>query len=168
MMFLRSGWIVQWWGAEAHALHMMDIDTPHHRVPLDREILFGPGSKVLAASPRQGESRNEMHRAATPEGIAPLPYLLGYRHFGPTPSYIYAWAEGLVDYYHLTGDRRALETATGYARSLAGLTNRDERYRYGMGRSAGWALVSMATVYRIHPDPEIRKAADLMIDKMIA
>jgi hypothetical protein len=27
MMFIRSGEITQWWGAEAHAQHMMDVDT---------------------------------------------------------------------------------------------------------------------------------------------
>ena len=143
MMYLRSGQIVQWWGAEAHALHMMDIDTPHHPVPLDRDIKFGPGSKVLASTPRQDGPR----KTTSFEGLQPLPYLLGYGHVGPTPSYIYTWAEGLVDYYHLTGDKRALETAVGYAQSLAGLTNREERYRYGMGRSAGWALLSMGAVY---------------------
>ena len=30
VMFLRTGELVKWWGAEAHALHMMDVDTCHH------------------------------------------------------------------------------------------------------------------------------------------
>jgi hypothetical protein len=127
-----------------------------------REIRFGPGGNVLASSPRQGPQPPQTSLA----GLRPVPYLLGYQHFGPIPSFIYTWSEGLVDCYHLTGDRRALEVATGYAKTLAHLTNHDARYRYGMGRSAGWALLAMGTVYAIEPDPEVAAAANLLIDKI--
>jgi hypothetical protein len=164
MMFLRSGDVTTWWGAEAHALHMMDVDTCYHESPLRRDIKFGPGGNVLASSPRQGPQA-----PPTPlKGLDPIPYLLGYQHFGPIPSYIYTWGEGLIDYYHVTGDRRALEVATGYARTLAHLTTHDRRYQYGLGRSAGWALVTMAMVYAVEPDPKIAAGAKLLVDTIAA
>ncbi len=150
MMFLRTGEIAKWWGAEAHALHMMDVDTCHHAVPMDH--------------------------LPDPDLMIKCQYRHCYQHIGSiqTPgdarhipgSGSHTFAEGLLDYYHLTGDRRALEVASGYARNLAYAFSREEPA--GAGRYSGWALLVMGGVYMIRPDELIRREAERAIDKIIS
>jgi hypothetical protein len=151
MLFLRSREITKWWGAEAHALHMMDIDTCHHAVPLPT---------LLERDPRILQDAQYRHC---------------YQHIGniqkpgamPIEGYhSHTFAQGLLDYYHLTGDRQALDTAVGYARNLAYKTNRYDKYKWGIGREAGWGLLVLGGVYMARPDPEIRRAGDAMIEKI--
>ncbi len=153
MMFLRSQEIVKWWGAEAHALHMMDVDTCYHAVPLP--TLENQDPKILLNS-QYRHCYQHVGNIQTP-GAMPV-----------EPAFSHTFAEGLIDYYHLTGDRRALEVAVGYAKSIAYKTNRYDRYQWGAGREAGWALLVLAAAYRIQPNEEIRQAADIMISNVIS
>jgi hypothetical protein len=153
MLFLRSREIAKWWGAEAGALHMMDVDTCHHAVPLD--TLEARDPKILLDS-QYRHCYQHVGNIQTP-GAQPI-----------EPAFSHTFAEGLFDYYHLTGDRRALEVALGYARGMAYKTNRYDRYKWGVGRDAGWALLVLGSAYRVRPDPEIRRAAETMIDNVVA
>jgi hypothetical protein len=153
MLFLRSREITKWWGAEAHALHMMDIDTCHHAVP-------------LPTLPKQD-----------PKILQDAQYRHCYQHVGGIqtpgsmavePLHSHTFAQGLLDYYHLTGDRQALETALGYARNLAYKTNHYDRYKWGIGRESGWALLVLGGAYMARPDEEVRKAGDTMVERIRA
>ncbi|MBD3320903.1 MAG: hypothetical protein GF350_07415 [Chitinivibrionales bacterium] len=60
------------------------------------------------------------------------------------------WVEGLLDYYHVTGERRALDTAIGIGRNLLRhMTMRKELREPGAAsaRDTGWALRSFAALY---------------------
>jgi hypothetical protein len=150
MMFLRTKEIVKWWGCEAHVLHMMDIDTCYHAV--------------------------QMEHLSDPKSLINAQYRHCYQHIGSIqtprdPKHIpasgsHTFAEGLLDYYHLTGDRRALEVATGYAKNLAYVFSCHEPI--GIGRYSGWGLLVMSGVYMIRPDKELRREAERVIDKIVS
>ena len=146
MMFLHNREISNVWVGEAHALHMMDIDTCHHTVSVPKDFV--------------GVREIEIFNG--------LQHCHSNQHTSRFASHSHTFAEGLIDYYHLTGDRRALETARGYAHSLAFLTNNYDDFKWGVGRSSGWSLLVLGSVYRVEPDEDIRKAAEAMIYKIIA
>ena len=150
MLFLRCGDVSRWWVAEAHALHMMDIDTCHHADP----------------SAHVGDPQRD------PKIMQGCQYAHCYQHVGgpQTPDLSpdqyksaagsHTFAEGLFDYYHLTGDRRALEIGIGYARSLAHMA---PIHRWSMHRSAGWALLVMGAAHMARPDEQVRRGAEILI-----
>ena len=144
MMFLRSKEIVKWWGAEAHALHMADVDTCHHALE-DPEDFHSSRQWMLGCQfPHAAQHVQKNHLAG------------GSHTFG----------EGLLDLYHLTGDRRYFEVARGYARQLARILNHYEVH--GAGRSTGWGMLVMGGVYMVEPDERIRRECDRIIDHVIA
>jgi hypothetical protein len=150
MMFLRTGEVAKWWGAEAHALHMMDVDTCHHAVAMEHQ----PDPKLML---------NSQYRHCY-QHIGSIQSPGDPRHIPASGSHTFA--EGLLDYYHLTGDRRALEIASGYARNLAYAFGLEEPV--GAGRYSGWALLVMGGVQMVQPDEAIRREAERTIDKIIS
>ena len=153
MMFLRSREIVKWWGAEAHAWHMMDIDTCHYAPP-DENV----GHPQLDPSYMNGAQYAHNYQHIGGEGTPAS----GYRKSG---SGSHTFGEGLVDLYHLSGDRRPFEVACGYARCLA---NMALLHQWGIGRESGWALLVLGSVYKARPDELIFRGADVMVDKVIS
>jgi hypothetical protein len=131
----------------------MDVDTCYHAVPLP--TLENQDPKTMLHS-QYRHCYQHIGNIQTP-GAMPV-----------EPAFSHTYAEGLVDYYHLTGDTRARDVAIGYAKGIAYTTNRYDRYKWGAGREAGWALLVLAAAYLIQPDEEIRQAADIMISNVIS
>ncbi|WP_024864455.1 beta-L-arabinofuranosidase domain-containing protein [Butyrivibrio sp. FCS014] len=59
------------------------------------------------------------------------------------------WVEGLLDYYHLTGDERGLETAIGIGRNVNRLLDMPMYAKAGEtnARETGWALRTLTALY---------------------
>lgn len=59
------------------------------------------------------------------------------------------WVEGLLDYYHFTGEERALECALGIGENVRRLLNTPEYSKTGEmnARETGWALRTMTALY---------------------
>lgn len=59
------------------------------------------------------------------------------------------WVEGFLDYYHLTGDIRGLETAIGIGENIKRLLETDKFKSHGetSARETGWALRSLTALY---------------------
>ncbi len=59
------------------------------------------------------------------------------------------WVEGLLDYYHFTGDERGLETALGIGRHVLKLLDGPMYARVGEAnaRETGWALRTLTALY---------------------
>ncbi len=59
------------------------------------------------------------------------------------------WVEGLLDYYHFTGDERALETALGIGENVLRLLDTPTYQTSGesTARETGWALRSLSALY---------------------
>ncbi|MCM1100780.1 MAG: hypothetical protein NC079_02475 [Clostridium sp.] len=89
-------------------------------------------------------------------------------HYHPNPNYIggqwehtgghcvngvmvcsHEWVEGLLDYYHLTGDERGLETALGIGDNVMRLLGSSMYAKVGEAnaRETGWALRTMTALY---------------------
>lgn len=94
-----------------------------------------------------------------------LPFMHGPNHrWEPEEGHI--WAEGLVEYYWLTGDVRALETACGIAdaiaRSLAGTA-----HATSYERATGWMTIACIAAYEATWDKKYLNTAKTMIDAVI-
>jgi hypothetical protein len=69
------------------------------------------------------------------------------RGYGVTPSH--EWVEGLLDYYHLTADRRAYETALGIGENVLRHLDTPQFHQKGeiSARETGWALRTFSALY---------------------
>lgn len=67
-----------------------------------------------------------------------------------TPSH--EWVEGLIDYYHETGDPEVLEIALGVGHNIVYMLEHkifcQSEDNYAAAREAGWALFSMTALYQ--------------------
>ena len=145
LYFLRSHNTFHWWEAESQALHMIDVDTCHHAVPTPGQ----PDSEHMLGAAYAGAYQH-IGELSKPNSTTYLP-ASGMQHY----------SQGLMLYYHLTGDPRGLETAIGYADFLAYMA---QRHRWGVARNAGWTLTTLGTVYRAAPKEEYRKGAAALLD----
>jgi hypothetical protein len=66
----------------------------------------------------------------------------------------HTWAAGLVDFYRLTGERRALEAARGIADALVRM-----RAEARNPRQFGWPMVALVAVYESTGEPRYLEAA---------
>ena len=137
--FLHNRDITTWWGVEAHALHQMDIDTCHHAVA-DQ---IPPGLDL--------------------DCVLKCEWYQSPQHTGSPGTSILTYAEGLISCYHLTGDRRYLDTAVGYGDYIAHL---HEYYPWDLGRGSGWALQTLGSVYPLCAKKEYRTAAEAMLNRI--
>ena len=66
------------------------------------------------------------------------------------------WVEGLLDYYHFTGDERGLETAVGIGRNVQKLLDTPAYLTPGEAnaRETGWALRTLTALYTETLDEE--------------
>jgi len=89
-VYLRNGDPRAWRFFESMLRHQMDVDTMHLNLP-DFEA---PGHKwALSEWTRGGQHRHS------------------YNHWSGAPNMGHTWNESLVNYYFLTGDRRAYDVA---------------------------------------------------------
>ncbi len=95
----------------------------------------------------------------------------GYDWVGPTAiprggfSVSHSWVEGLLDYYCLTGDRRAVETA----QLIADLYNtRDLRnYDFTNCRIPGWHLIMTMAMFNATNDRYYLNAAKIIVERVL-
>ena len=75
------------------------------------------------------------------------------------------WVEGLLDYYHFTGDERALETAIGIGENVRRLLDTPPYQVSGENnaRETGWALRSLTALYIETGDPKWLEKAEWII-----
>ncbi|GBG05588.1 hypothetical protein PAT3040_00072 [Paenibacillus agaridevorans] len=76
------------------------------------------------------------------------------------------WVEGLLDYYHLTGEESALEAAIGIGENIMRLLS-TPRYQGEGGisaRESGWALRSLGALYNETYDDKWLQSADHIVD----
>ena len=82
---------------------------------------------------------------------------------GVSPSH--QWVEGLMDAYHLLGDRAAREAALGTGENILRALQRDSKPGASSTRDTGWALRALLALYRETGDakylPPCRRIAEL-------
>lgn len=84
---------------------------------------------------------------------------------GVTPSH--EWVEGLLDYYHQTGEGFALSAAMGIAENVLRQME-TPMFRTAAGsqaRETGWALRSLVAMYRETNDPKWLEPAEFIVNQ---
>ncbi len=122
---------------DATARHYMDVDIIHHSPT--RPHLVG---------------MNHPHKA--------LHFALDSK---TTVDLGHTWNEGLISYYWLSGDRRALDAALGIADYLVW---RGRNRKSGNPRQWGWPMIGLVTAYRATADPRYLDAAELYASAAMA
>ncbi len=76
------------------------------------------------------------------------------------------WVEGLLDYYHFTGDERGLETAIGIGRNIQRLLNTPAYAKVGEAnaRETGWALRTLTALYIETHDSDWLEKCDRIVN----
>ena len=77
------------------------------------------------------------------------------------------WVEGLLDYYHFTGDERGLETAIGIGQNIQRLLDTPAYAKVGEAnaRETGWALRTLTALYvETHDSSWIEKCDRIVND----
>jgi hypothetical protein len=141
--FVRTGILRFLDYAHEAARHFADVDCIHHH----RDPSWVGGSWMHAHTSLVG------HQLEPPN----------FAHAG--------WTEGLLNVYHLTGDRRGLEAAIGIADWIARHAPHREQlpasgppYNLHIQRPAGWPLTTLCLLYRETWQPEYLQTARRIVD----
>ncbi len=88
------------------------------------------------------------------------------RHVTGEVAPCHQWVQGLLDYYHVTGDNRALETALGIGENLKRLLEQPRYHREGgiNARETGWALRSLVALYQETHDRRWLEKCERIVD----
>jgi hypothetical protein len=134
-------------GAQA-SRHHIDVDVVHAVNPLVKNPYGAP--------PRVGE--NWLHSLNHTGGYyanAPLPVERTYQ-MGHSANYGHIWVTGDLDYYHLTGDRRAREVALSTADMMASTMTAKVGTHI---RTLGWPTILVLSAYETTGDARYLEAA---------
>ena len=148
LQYLRTGGRRFFLRAEQAARHHIDVDVVH----AVSEHLKNP----WGAPPRVGDIW--LHCLNHTGGYyqdAPLPVGITYR-MGYSKNFGHVWVSGDLDYYYLTGDRRALEVSIEIADAMA------SHMPNGYGthiRALGWPMILVLAAYEATGDEKYLEAA---------
>jgi len=134
-------------GAEA-ARHHIDVDVVHAVNPLVKNPWGLP--------PRVGEIwLHSLNHTGGYYANAPLPVERTYQ-MGHSSNYGHVWITGDLDYYYLTGDRRAREVALQSADMMASTMTAKVSTHI---RNLGWPTILVLSAYEATGDPKYLEAA---------
>ena len=148
LQYLRTGDRRYFLRAEQAARHHVDVDVVHATNPLMKNP-WGP-------PPRVGDVWLHCvgHTGGYYDG-APLPVDRTYQ-MGHSTNFGHVWVSGDLDYYHLTGDRRALEVS----REIADAMTSHMPTQYGTHiRALGWPMILVLDAYEATGNKKYLKAA---------
>jgi DUF1680 family protein len=82
-------------------------------------------------------------------------------------SICHQWTEGMLDYYHYTGDERVLETVQNLIKNLVDILENHvlPNCRYGAPRQLGWALRAIAALYDETRDPSLLDPCEKIVQR---
>lgn len=149
LQYLRTGDRRFFLRAEQAARHHIDVDTvhavnPHLQNPWGRAPIVGD-IWLHACNHTGGYYEN-----------APLPVDRTYQ-MGHSTNYGHVWVGGDLEYYYLTGDRRAWDVGVQIADAMA--ANCPTSYGTHI-RNLGWPLTLVLNAYEATGDAKYREAAD--------
>jgi hypothetical protein len=141
---------------EAAARHCMDIDMVHYAK--------GQTTEPTWTGPRR-VGQVWVHCMGHTGGYYPKEYLdMGVYALGYSTNTGHMWSQGILDYYCLTGDQRALECGLQVSDWVAGPYTTD--FNFGNARQPGWMTILVMSAHAITGDPYYLNAAKIMLDKV--
>ncbi|WP_277345814.1 beta-L-arabinofuranosidase domain-containing protein [Paenibacillus sp. HB172176] len=91
-------------------------------------------------------------------------------HASGEPAVWHEWVEGLLDYYHMTGEWRALRAAIGIGNNIIRLLATPQFQTEGelQVREYGWALRSIVALFKETEDNKWLRAAEHIVEQFAA
>jgi hypothetical protein len=91
------------------------------------------------------------------------------RHVTSTVAPSHEWVEGLLDYYHLTAERRAFDCALGIGENILRVLETPQFQQKGEinARETGWALRSLVALYVETGDPKWLEKCDWIVGHFV-
>ena len=152
LQYIRSGDLRWWEECEAAARFYSDTAIVHHEPESsNRHQRGGPRHHNATALWMESQPEQAWIADHTMSGV----------------SSGHAWAQGVVDYWYLTGDPWAESVMRGMADWYCGIA---EKNRFGAGgqeRGPGWALVAISALARATNDPRVLAAGAKVADWVI-
>jgi hypothetical protein len=160
LQWARTGWHWPWWWAEMAVNHLIDVDTVH----------FSTEHPEWVGGPRMQWSQNHAYWDSDLTQLSQA-------------NVTRTWVGALVEWYLLTGSRRALETAVARAHFCARCPARswpkehaayEEPWQWDAPRTVrvprqlGWALYNLCLVDAVSPEPEFDAAIRDLVDVALA
>ena len=148
LQYLRTGDRKFFARAEEAARHHIDVDVVHAVNPHLKNPWGDP--------PRVGDIW--LHCVGHTGGYyenAPLPVSRTYQ-LGHSTNFGHVWVNGDLDYYYLTGDRRALDVSRQIADAM--VSHMPNRYGTHI-RALGWPMILVLAAYEATGDPKYIQAA---------
>lgn len=149
LQYLRTGDRRYFLRAEQAARHHIDVDTVHAVNPHLKNPWGDP--------PRIGEIwLHCLNHTGGYYDEAPLPVSRTYQ-MGHSTNFGHVWISGDLDYYYLTGDRRALDVSIQMADAMV----HHMPTSYGTHiRALGWPMLLVLAAYDATGDPKYLEAAE--------
>ena len=148
LQYLRTGDRRFYLRAEQAARHHIDVDVVHAVNPHLKNPWGDP--------PRVGDVwLHCLNHTGGYYDDSPLPVSRTY-HMGHSTNFGHVWVSGDLDYYYLTGDRRALEVSREIADAMA--SHMPTRYGTHI-RALGWPMILVLDAYAATGDEKYLEAA---------
>ncbi|MFW5868664.1 MAG: hypothetical protein ACOCX2_12655, partial [Armatimonadota bacterium] len=149
----HHGFLVEWFRSGDRRFFEIGEEAARHYEAVDC-YHWAPGREYLIGAPHHHNSKHIVD-----EGWFPDHCVMG-------ASNGHSWVEGLLDYWLLTGDVRAEETARAMGDWYVWTV---ENNRYGAGgqeRGPGWTLIALSSLYRMTGEQKYKDAGDAILDWM--
>lgn len=147
----HHGFLIEWFRSGDRRFFEIGEQAARHYEAVDC-YHWAPGREYLIGAPHHHNSKHIVD-----EGWFPDHCVMG-------ASNGHSWVEGVLDYWLLTGDVRAEETARAMGEWYIWTVAND---RYGAGgqeRGPGWTLIALSSLYRLTGDERFKDAGNTILD----
>lgn len=148
----HHGFLVQWFRAGDRRFFEIGEQAARHYEAVDCHH-WAPGREHLLGAPHPHNSRHIVDEGWFPDHCVKVGASNGH-----------SWVEGLLDYWLLTGDVRAEETARAMGEWYLWTVEHNAYGAGGQERGPGWTLVALSSLYRLTGDERFQAAGERILD----
>ncbi len=149
----HHGFLVEWFRSGDRRFFEIGEQGARHYEATDC-YHWAPGREQLIGAPHHHNSKHLVEEGWYPD------------HCIAGASNGHSWVEGLLDYWLLTGDVRAEETARAMGDWYVWSVENDAYGAGGQERGPGWTLIALSSLYRLTGDERYRDAGNAILDWM--
>lgn len=147
----HHGFLVQWYRSGDRRFFEIGEQAARHYEATDC-YHWAPGREHLIGAPHHHNSKHIVDEGWYPD------------HCVAGASNGHSWVEGLLDYWLLTGDVRAEETARAMGEWYIWTVENNAYGAGGQERGPGWTLIALSSLYRLTGDERFAAAGERILD----